>query len=144
VDSGKRAVAMRTMATLRVFGGGDKTARHVTDVLHIEPTEAFEVGEPSGRPGVRPHARSGWLLKSSAGPAEVELGRSLQLLLDRVEPASASLWALERDGYRVNWFCYVGSNEAEHAAELDRATLQRLIALPGDLWLDVYPGERAS
>ena len=25
----------------------------------------------------------------------------------------------------------------EHAAELDRQTIQRIIALPGDLWLDV-------
>ena len=25
----------------------------------------------------------------------------------------------------------------EHAAELDRQTVQRLLALPGDLWLDV-------
>jgi hypothetical protein len=25
----------------------------------------------------------------------------------------------------------------EHAAELDRQTMQRVLALPGDLWLDV-------
>jgi hypothetical protein len=38
----------------------------------------------------------------------------------------------------VNWPCIVGSHGLEHAVELDRHTLQRLLALPGDLWLDVY------
>jgi hypothetical protein len=32
----------------------------------------------------------------------------------------------------------VGSHHLEHSVELDRQTLQRLLALPGDLWLDVY------
>lgn len=36
-----------------------------------------------------------------------------------------------------DWFCYIASHDAEHAAGLDRQTLQRLLALPGDLWLDV-------
>lgn len=72
-------------------------------------------------------------------PAEIGLARSLQDVLDRVEPAAASLWDLERDGYRVGRFCYLGSDAAELAAEIDRATLQRLLALPGDLWLGVYP-----
>jgi hypothetical protein len=35
------------MATLRVFGSDDMTAKHVTEVLQIEPTEACEVGAPS-------------------------------------------------------------------------------------------------
>jgi hypothetical protein len=38
---------------------------------------------------------------------------------------------------RPTWFCYIASHATEHAAELDRQTLQRLLALPGDLWLDV-------
>jgi hypothetical protein len=41
------------------------------------------------------------------------------------------------DGYQANWFCHIASNAPEHAAELDHETLQRLLALPGDLWLDV-------
>jgi hypothetical protein len=40
-------------------------------------------------------------------------------------------------GYTANWFCFIASHVTEHAAELDRQTLQRLLALPGDLWLDV-------
>lgn len=45
-----------------------------------------------------------------------------------------------RAGYDANWFCYIASHATEHAAELDRKTLQRILALPGDLWLDVCGG----
>jgi hypothetical protein len=41
------------------------------------------------------------------------------------------------EGYQANWFCYLASHATEHAAELDRQLLQRLLALPGNLWLDV-------
>lgn len=51
--------------------------------------------------------------------------------------ATALLWELVRAGYGANWFCYIASHATEHAAELDRQTLQRLLALPGDIWLDV-------
>jgi hypothetical protein len=41
------------------------------------------------------------------------------------------------EGYEANWFCSIASHATEHAAELDRPTLRRLLALPGGLWLDV-------
>lgn len=34
------------------------------------------------------------------------------------------------EGYKIDWFCYPGTNTMEHAAELDRRTLERLVALP--------------
>jgi hypothetical protein len=48
-----------------------------------------------------------------------------------------ALRQLIHEGYEANWFCSIASHATEHAAELDRLTLQRLLALPGDLWLDV-------
>jgi hypothetical protein len=39
--------------------------------------------------------------------------------------------------YQANWFCHLASHATEHAADLDRQLLQRLLALPGDLWLDL-------
>jgi hypothetical protein len=53
------------------------------------------------------------------------------------EPHAEQLWNLVHAGYQANWFCYLASHATEHAAELDRQLLQRLLALPGDLWLDV-------
>jgi hypothetical protein len=67
----------------------------------------------------------------------VELAEHLHRLLDVLEPAAAELGRLVDDGYWANWFCHVESHAAEHAVELDRATLTRLLRLPGDLWLDV-------
>jgi hypothetical protein len=37
----------------------------------------------------------------------------------------------------ANWYCWVESHATEHAVELDRQLMQRLLTLPGDLWLDV-------
>lgn len=68
----------------------------------------------------------------------VELSDQLGRLLDVLEPRVAELWRLVDEGWEANWFCYLGSHAAEHAAELDRELLRRLLALPGDLWLDVY------
>ena len=62
-----------------------------------------------------------------------QLGRLLTIL----EPHADALWDLVRQGYQANWFCYVASNPAEHAVELNRELLGRLQHLPGDLWLDV-------
>ena len=47
------------------------------------------------------------------------------------------VWELTHAGYDANWFCYIASHATEHATELDRQTIQRILALPGDLWLDV-------
>ncbi len=46
------------------------------------------------------------------------------------------LWKLISLGYEIDWFCYVGSHAMEHAVELDRAVMTRLLAVPGDLLLD--------
>ena len=58
-------------------------------------------------------------------------------LLAILEPRTAALWGLAHAGYEANWLCYIASHATEYAAELDRQTMQRVLALPGDLWLDV-------
>ena len=68
----------------------------------------------------------------------VELEDHLVRLLTILEPVTVELWQLVDEGYSANWFCYVGSHAAEHAVELERPILARPMALPGDLWLDVY------
>jgi hypothetical protein len=91
-----------------------------------------------------PRAGSLWLLSSSPGiETGTEVAEHLHRLLAILEPATQALWELADAGYNANWFCYIASNAAEHAAELDRQTLQRILALPGDLWLDVC-GEYAD
>jgi len=38
----------------------------------------------------------------------------------------------------MDWFCYIGSHPTEHAAELSRELMRRLLDLPGALLLDIY------
>jgi hypothetical protein len=130
---------MRTTASFRLIGRPGLTASAVTDALAIEPSRLHEAGQARAA-GAHPLDTSIWILKTNDGIEEgVELSVQLQRLLEIVEPVTARIWALVDEGYQANWFCYVGSNAAEHAVELDRSTLGRVLALPGDMWLDVGP-----
>jgi hypothetical protein len=129
---------VETTATFRLFGRTGLTAAAVTRRLGIQPTRALEAGDPISRRSAKVRDPSAWLLTSSAGiEVGTELSEHLHRLLASLEPVTALVWELVREGYEANWFCYVASHAAEHAVELDRTTLQRLLALPGDLWLDV-------
>ncbi len=135
-----------TLATLRVEGPDGTPASHITDALGLVPDPGPAGRRPASDDGSRPvSSRSStgvWLLGSAPSPEEgVELAESLRVLLDRVEPVADRLWALAAGGYMISWFCYLGSRALEHAAILDRAVLTRLLTLPGDLWLDVYPDD---
>jgi len=133
---------MRTQATFRLAGPQDRTSAHVSALLGLTPSRSREAGTPVSANSAITHDESLWSLSSSPGPQDgVELADQLRVLLDQLEPVTAQLWELVGAGYLANWFCYLGSYSTEHAAELDRDTLKRLLALPGELWLDVYPAE---
>jgi len=129
---------VRTTATFRLIGDATLTAEAVTRRLGILPSHAFEAGDRFSRRSQATRSSSVWLLNSSSGIEDgTELAEHLHRLLDDLEPVTAQLWDLVHAGYKANWFCYIASHATEHAAELDRPTLQRLLVLPGDLWLDV-------
>jgi hypothetical protein len=129
---------VETRATFRLFGDATLTATAVTQLLGIHPTRALEAGERVGRLPGAARAASAWLLSSGPTSEEgTELAEQLGRLLAVLEPVATQLWDLARAGYEANWFCYIASHATEHAAELDRQTMRRLLALPGDLWLDV-------
>jgi hypothetical protein len=127
---------MKTSATFRLFGERDLTAAAVTDQLGLTPSRSYEAGTPvSG--STRLCESSTWLLRSApAIELAVELSEQIERLLTVLEPKTQSLWNLVERGYRANWFCYVASTPAEHAVELNRDLLTRLLHLPGDLWID--------
>ena len=129
---------METRATFRLRGDAGLTAAAVTRRLGIQPTGAHEAGDPVSSRSARTRDSSRWLLTSSPEIEDgTELGEHLHRLLAILEPVTGRLWELASEGYDANWYCWIASHATEHAAELDRATLQRLLALPGDLWLDV-------
>ena len=101
-------------------------------------TTAGEAGDHIGRRSTARRSESLWLL--SSGPdieGGVELGEQLRRLLEVLEPLAGVLWELVDAGYEANWYCWVESHALEHAVEIDRQLMQRLLVLPGDLWLDV-------
>ena len=136
--SRQRLSGVETRATFRLFGDVTLTAAAVTRRLGIQPTRAMEAGDRTSSRATATRDTSAWLLSSSPGTERgTELAGQLRRLLVLLEPATAQLRDLVRAGYEASWFCYIASHAAEHAARLDRQTMQRLLALPGDLWLDV-------
>lgn len=129
---------METRATFRLFGDATLTAAAVTQRLGIQPTRALEARDRVSDRSTATRGSSAWLLSSGHGiETGTELAAQLHRLLAVLEPVAAQLWDLVHAGYEANWFCYIASHVTEHAAELDRQTMRRLLALPGDLWLDV-------
>ncbi len=146
---------MLTKVTFRLAGyDAALTAAAVTRRLGLQPASAFEADTPAARrqaprafeadtPAIRrqaPRARgySLWLISSSPQiEPDVALGEHLRRLLAVLEPVTMPLWELVDAGYEANWYCFAASHAAEHAIEFDRQVLRRVLALPGDLWLDV-------
>ena len=125
------------MSSFRLFGRQGLTARAVTGRLGITPTTCAEAGDLIQPGSWKPRDSSLWLLRDTGDAGSpIELSERLERLLDRLLPVETALWDLVDQGYRANWSCYVASNPAEGAVELDRSLLARLLRLPGDLWID--------
>ncbi|GAA3622505.1 hypothetical protein GCM10022223_44330 [Kineosporia mesophila] len=131
---------MRSIVSFRLTHEHGGTAAAVTERLGIPATRPLEAGTViSSRNPERTRTHSAWIL-SSAVEAEddVRLPEMLERLLHQLEPVTAMLWDLEREGYAANWLGMLDVRDGENATELTRDVLLRLTALPGDLWLDVY------
>ena len=128
---------MRTGATFRLWVAEGMTAQTVSMRLGLEPGSSPEDGSDGASGAAVRLEGSTWLLSTNISD-DTDLERQLNDLLDLLEPRAAVLHALVADGCVANWFCYLGSHAAEHAAELPSSLLRRLVSLPGDLWLDVY------
>jgi hypothetical protein len=109
-------------------------AAHVSEVLGIEPSESFEIGDEFAR-GSRTRAHSHWALDS---PAEGDLEAQLRALLDRVAPLHRALRELRDEGYRLTWTCYVEERDGDGAVSLSAALLNDLGTLPADLWIESF------
>jgi hypothetical protein len=89
-----RALAsVQTTATFGLSGDATLTAAAVTRRLGIQPSRAFETGDPVSSRSADTHNSSLWLLTSSPGvEAGTELTEDLHRLLTIVEPVTAPLW----------------------------------------------------
>ena len=126
---------IRTRAALSVQHESFSAA-HVTDVLGIVATEAFEVGDTYARDTLT-RAHSHWSLDTPA-PEDAALEQQLQALLDAVSSARAGLSSLAAEGYRLTWTCFVEEDRGDGEVMLTSALLAELGSLPVDLWFDTY------
>jgi len=108
-------------------------AANVSEVLGIEPTESFEIGDPFAQ-GTQARGHSHWALDS---PADGDLETQLRALIDRLGPLHIALRDLRRDGYRLTWTCYVEEHD-EGAITLSAALLNDLGTFPADLWIESF------
>ena len=108
-------------------------AANVSEVLGIEPTESFEIGDPFAQ-GTRAREHSHWALDSTA---DGDLETQLRALIDRLGPLHIALRDLRRDGYRLTWTCYVEEHD-EGAITLSAALLNDLGTFPADLWIESF------
>jgi hypothetical protein len=128
-----------TGASLRIWSTSG-TAQRVTELLGIEPSDSFEIGDVRGRISPRQATQAMWRLTSPAD--ERPLDQHLAALCERLLPVAGPLEQLVAAGYRMDWFCFVASEE-QGSVELDHALLRKLAQLPVDLTLDLYtsPGD---
>ena len=127
------------MATYRITASTDDLmAVRVTETLGLMPSQSVEVGQKVA-PSAPAAMLSQWWLSSGPGPVDGnELSAQIALVLDRLHPRRDLLWRLAEAGYRMDWFCYIGSHPTGHAVELSRELMRRLLDLPGALLLDIY------
>jgi hypothetical protein len=110
------------------------TAAHVSEVLGVEPSESFEIGDTFAR-GTRVREHSHWALDSPAGG---DLEMQLRALLNRVEPLHLALRDLHDEGYRLTWACFVENHDGDGAFTLSAELVNDLGTFPADLWIDAY------
>jgi hypothetical protein len=112
-----------TWAGIR-FLGREFDARMVTDLLAIQPTEAFSYGDPY-RGGVR--HRSFWGLSSRDQLESTDLQEHLIWLLDRLEPAREEIQKLRAQGnMRADFYCVWMSATGEGGPIFSSGVLSRV------------------
>jgi hypothetical protein len=109
-------------------------AARVSEVLGIEPSEYFEIGDAFAR-GTRTRDHSHWALDS---PADGDVETQLRALLDRLEPLHLALRDLRDEGYRLTWTCYIEEHDGDGAISLSAALINDLGTFPADLWIDAF------
>ena len=109
-------------------------AAHVSEVLGVEPSESFEIGDTFAR-GTQVREHSHWALDS---PADGDLESQLRALLNRLEPLHLALRDLRDEGYRLTWACFVENHDGDGSFTLSAALVNDLGTFPADLWIDAY------
>ena len=124
----------RTGAALRVRTTSG-TAKRVTDLLKIEPSRSFEIGDTLHK--VRPMRAEHAMWRLDTPIDEHSLDVHLDELCRRLSPKIALLDLLVDEGYLMDWYCFVESRSLGYV-ELDNSLLRSLVKFPVSLSLHLY------
>ena len=124
-----------THATLRIFSDSI-SPREVSAVLAIDPSEAFNKGEPFGSRGLT-RRQNGWLLSTQSEVSSRDGRRHLAWLLDKLAPNAHALQALKGRGAEIDISIYYVSS-GQGGPTMSAGQMSVLGALGLDVWWDIY------
>ena len=131
------ATCAETHAAFRL-GGSDVNPDRVTEVLGIQPTYTYRLGDPVGRTGSR-RSTSAWILSSEGQVGSKDLKRHVDWLLDKVEPRADALTRLRmEEGADADVFCLWVSKSGNGGPDLGPRQMARLAGLQLTIGLDLY------
>ena len=135
---------MRIKGCFRVMGKA-LVPEDVSLLLELVPDESHRSGDRNiGKDGraYAPFAEGAWILNSKNTAQTID-----DLLIEfttTLSPRSAGLRELTANGYRIDLFIYLGSDEEAFGFELSPTTLAQLSTLGVTASFDIYFVEAAS
>jgi hypothetical protein len=124
----------RTYSTLRIF---PKNAHPdvITNLLKIKPTRISIAGPtgPIGRIVV-----SGWFLTTQGKLKSKDSRRHIDWLLDKIEPVSEQILALQKQGMSMDISSFWGSASGNGGPTISPEQMTRLVKMNLEVWWDVY------
>lgn len=118
-----------------VLLGFEQDPGAVTDLLQIEPTETWQLGEPMLPSPVRVHKENGWAL-SAQRDSTTGVGDQVNDLLDRLEKARDSLNSLV--GTYREFSCVIFAYDGVPEIHFSSDTLKRISNLGASIDVDLY------
>ncbi len=129
------ATCVKTYSTLRIFSDA-LNPEEITDLLHIEPTSAFQKGEVHGR-GKFERKTNGWFWCTEGMSSSKDTRRHVDLVLAAFEGKLDVVKALQARGCKIDITSYWMSS-GQGGPWLMPPQMLKLGALGIGIWWDVY------
>jgi hypothetical protein len=108
----------------------------ITNLLQVKPTRIVVAGAIAA--GNRKHKTNGWFLSTKGKLRSKDSRRHLDWLLDKIEPASENILALQKQGMVMDITCFWGSASGDGGPTISPEQMARLVKMNLEVWWDVY------
>ncbi len=119
----------------------------VTRAVEVEPSRAWQRGDPIGPGNDRTRGQGSWSIdsKRALSPQDAHLDEHLRWLLDQLEPRANELKeVVTEQELKAEFWSGVYMEGANVDFELPAKTLARIVALGATLRLDIYAPENVA